>query len=149
MVGCGMGRDIARSCFLGNEWFVVWCVSPLERGSRGVLRWGARHGVRWFCCCLVRWYFLALGDCFDFRRLCAGVTHPRPLSRGEILDAAFFLIISGLLCWNSPLERGGLGSYFWLCVAVLGRYIPLVLLEGWGEVGCIFVKIEKYSQKKL
>ena len=34
------------------------------------------------------------------------------LSRGEILDADFFLIIRGLLCWNSPLERGGLGSYF-------------------------------------
>ena len=49
---------------------------------------------------------------FDLRRLCAGVTHPRPLSRGEVLDADFFLIISGLLCWNSPLERGGLESSF-------------------------------------
>ena len=27
-------------CFvlLGNEWFVVWRISPLERGLRGVLR---------------------------------------------------------------------------------------------------------------
>ena len=26
----------------------------------------------------------ALDGCFWFRRLCAGVTHPRPLSRGEV-----------------------------------------------------------------
>ena len=25
-----------------------------------------------------------LGDCFGFRKLCADVTHPPPLSRGEI-----------------------------------------------------------------
>ena len=26
----------------------------------------------------------ASGDRFDFRKLCADVTHPRPLSRGEV-----------------------------------------------------------------
>ena len=32
---------------------------------------------------IVRRYLSALGGCFDFRRLCAYVTHPLPLSRGE------------------------------------------------------------------
>ena len=42
-----------------------------------------------------------------FRRLCLGVTHPQPLSRGEIWNAVFLLVMSGL--WRgdiSPLERG-------------------------------------------
>ena len=55
---------------------------------------------------IVRRYLSALGGCFDFRRLCAGVTHPRPLSRGEVLDGAFLLVMSGLWCEISPLERG-------------------------------------------
>ena len=46
---------------------------------------------------------------FDFRRLCAGVTHPRPLSRGEVLDGAFFLVMSGLWCEISPSQRGDEG----------------------------------------
>ena len=36
-------------------------------------------GLWWFCYCLARWYFLALGGYVGFRRQCASVTHPRPL----------------------------------------------------------------------
>ena len=35
------------------------------------------------------WYLLASGGCFWFGRLCADVTHPRPLSRGE-----FWMLLS-------------------------------------------------------
>ena len=51
-------------------------------------------------------------DAFDFRKLCADVTHPRPLSRGEILGAAFLLVMSGLSVFISPLQRGGLECCF-------------------------------------
>ena len=72
--------DLKYSFLVGNERFVVLCVSPLERGLRGVLRREARAGKKY--CNVV---FLELRvDVFDFRRLCSGVTHPRPLSRGEI-----------------------------------------------------------------
>ena len=37
-----------------------------------------------------------------FRWLCSGVTHPLPLSRGEIWDAAFLLVMSGLWCGCFP-----------------------------------------------
>ena len=43
---------------------------------------------------------------FDFRKLCADVTHPQPLSRGEVWDDTFCLkmrILSGDIF---PLERG-------------------------------------------
>ena len=51
-------------------------------------------------------------DAFDFRKLCAGVTHPQPLSRGEFWNADFLLVMSGLSGDVSPLERGGLKCYF-------------------------------------
>ena len=41
-------------------------VSPLERGSRGVLWRGARDGWRCFCHCLEMWCFLASGGCLGF-----------------------------------------------------------------------------------
>ena len=31
-----------------------------------------------------------------FRRLSLGVTHPQPLSRGEVWDAVFLLVMNGL-----------------------------------------------------
>lgn len=37
-------------------------------------------------------------DVFDFRRLCPGVTHPQPLSRGEV-EVLLFLL------WMSEVER--------------------------------------------
>ena len=40
-------------------------------------------------------------DVFDFRRLCLDVTHPRPLSRGEV-EVLLFLL------WMSDVER-------WFC----------------------------------
>ena len=47
----------------------------------------------------------ASGDRFDFRKLCADVTHPRPLSRGEVCSAAFFLVMSDL-CVVFPSREG-------------------------------------------
>ena len=37
--------------------------------------------------------------------MCSGVTHPRPLSRGEVWDAVFLLVIRNLGCWFSFLQR--------------------------------------------
>ena len=71
------------------------------------------RGAVWdemFCYSLKMWYFLASGDCFDFRWLCLGVTHPRPLLRGEILDADFLVGNEWFVVWwVSPLERGSRG----------------------------------------
>ena len=53
---------------------------------------------------------MASGDRFWFWKLCLDVTHPRPLSRGEVWDAVFLLVMRGLLCLNSPLERGLRGA---------------------------------------
>ena len=67
------------------------------------------RGAGWdeeFCCCLIRWCLLAWGGCFDFRRLCTDVTHPRPLSRGEIWMLLFSLVNEWVECEVSPLERG-------------------------------------------
>ena len=47
----------------------------------------------------------ASGDRFDFRKLCTDVTHPRPLSRGEVCSAAFFLVMSDL-CVVFPSREG-------------------------------------------
>ena len=55
---------------------------------------------------IVRRYLSALGGCFDFRRLCAYVTHPLPLSRGEILGCLFLLGSESFDGLISPLERG-------------------------------------------
>ena len=45
---------------------------------------------------------------FDFRKLCLGVTHPRPLSRGEIGMVLFYLEMS-ILSVVFPLLRGDQG----------------------------------------
>lgn len=51
-------------------------------------------------------------------------------------------------CVGIPLSRGEDWKVPFDCVWQCSDAIYLiVLLEGWGEVGCIFVKIEKYSQK--
>ena len=46
-----------------------------------------------------------------FRRLCLGVTHPQPLSRGEIWDAVFLLVMSGLWRVGFPSREGIKGGY--------------------------------------
>ena len=51
----------------------------------------------------------ALDGCFWFRRLCAGVTHPRPLSRGEVRDAAFLVGNERFVVWGISLLRGDQG----------------------------------------
>ena len=43
------------------------------------------------------------------RKLCADVTHPRPLSRGEVCSAAFLSVVSDLMAWRFPLLRGDKG----------------------------------------
>ena len=50
-----------------------------------------------------------------FRKPCADVTHPPPLSRGEIWILFFFLVMRGVSGAVSPLERGFKG-----CVTVRG-----------------------------
>ena len=47
-------------------------------------------------------YLSALSGCFWCRQLCADVTHPRPLSRGEVRDAAFLLVMRDLSGEDSP-----------------------------------------------
>lgn len=49
----------------------------------------------------VRFWVTASG----FRRLCADVTHPPPLSRGEI-EMMFSFVNESFECDVSPLERG-------------------------------------------
>ena len=117
----------------------LWCeISPIERGWRGVLRWEARAGLRYYGrFVLVFWGGICwhLVVVFDFRRLCAGVTHPLPLSRGEILDGAFFLVMSGLWCEISPLERGWRGVLRWEARAGLRWFLLLFGEEVLREVG--------------
>ena len=50
-----------------------------------------------------------------FRKLCVGVTHPLPLSRGEIWDAVFLLVMSDLWRGCFPSREGIKG-----CVMVRG-----------------------------
>ena len=45
---------------------------------------------------------------FDYRCLCAGVTHPQPLSRGEVWMILFYLEMS-ILSVVFPLLRGDKG----------------------------------------
>ena len=52
---------------------------------------------------------------FDFRKLCLGVTHPRPFSRGEVWDAAFLLVMSGLWCVGFPSREGIKGCVMVRC----------------------------------
>ena len=44
-------------------------------------------------------------DVFDFRKPCSDVTHPQPLSRGEIW-MLFLFVNERFECDVSPLERG-------------------------------------------
>ena len=84
-------RGVLRCCFLVvNKWFVR-DASPLERGLSGVLRRGARQGMKYCeiqfretCCSEERGVICqASGGCFGFRRQCLGVTHPRPSREGS------------------------------------------------------------------
>ena len=51
-------------------------------------------------------FFLLWAVAFGFRRLCSDVIHPPvPLKRGD-LEASLLLLMSCLVCYNSPLERG-------------------------------------------
>ena len=58
---------------------------------------------------------MASGGYFDFRQLCAGVTHPLPLSRGEVWNADF-------LFGNEMFECICFPSREWIkgCVMVRG-----------------------------
>ena len=77
-------RGGLECCFLVvNEWF-EWGCFPSGEGIEGCVMVRGAGWLKCFCCCLVRRCFLASGGFFDFRRLCLGVTHPQPLSRGEI-----------------------------------------------------------------
>ena len=60
-------------------------------------------------------------DAFDFRKLCADVTHPLPLSRGEVWNAVFLLVMRGLWCCEFPSREGTKG-----CVMKKGA--------GWAEM---------------
>ena len=51
---------------------------------------------------------LSFSDCFYFKLLCADVTHPQPLSRGEIEILLFYLKMNDLAC-RFPLLRGDQG----------------------------------------
>ena len=74
-------------------------VSPLERGLKGGV---TLRGAVW-----VEVFFLG-GVCllwvvaFDLRRLCAGVTHPRPLSRGEVVMLLFYFVMRDLWHGDFP-----------------------------------------------
>ena len=63
------------------------------------------------------------------RWLCAGVTHPRPLSRGEVCGAAFLLVVSGLWCVGFPYREGIEG-----CVMGRGAVWVEMFLLLFGEV---------------
>ena len=50
--------------------------------------------------------FLGFSDCFYFKWLCSGVTHPpAPLERGD-LDATFLFENEYFIVWRFPLLRG-------------------------------------------
>ena len=68
----------------------------------------------------------ASGDRFDFRKLCADVTHPRPLSRGEVCSAAFFLVMSDL-CVVFPSREGIKGC---VTVRIAAKIEVFLLLFG-------------------
>ena len=66
-----------------------------------------------------------------FRRLCADVTHPRPLSRGEIWNACFLLVMSDLWRVGFPSREGIEG-----CVMVRGAGWADGLREAIGRDAC-------------
>ena len=62
---------------------------------------------------------------FGFRRLCSDVIHPPvPLKRGD-LEASLLLLMSCLVSYNSPLERGGWDTDFSLIMGSLVCMFPL------------------------
>ena len=65
---------------------------------------------------------------FDFRRLCTGVTHPRPLSRGEIGKTRFLLVMSDLQRVSFPSREGIKGCVTVRC-AVWAEAILLLFGE--------------------
>ena len=78
-------------------------------------------------------------DAFDFRRLCADVTHPRPLSRGEVR-----VLVS---CWEWWVECVGFPSREGIkgCVTMRGAVwdeVFLLLFEE--EVFLVFSGARKY-----
>ena len=97
--------DIGRMFLVGNEWF-VWVGFPSWEGRLGccfllgneIIIKGCVtvRGVGWdeVFLLLFGWGSVCqiLGDCFGFRKLCADVTHPPPLSRGEV-EMLFFLLV--------------------------------------------------------
>ena len=56
--------------------------------GRGIGRWVAGYSFETLG--VARWYLSNISGCFGFRKLCADVTHPRPLSRGEIGSCVLF-----------------------------------------------------------
>ena len=83
--------------------------SPLERGLRGVLRWGARFGMRCFATvwrCGISWLrvtALILGGY-------AWASHtPGPSWEGRFWMLIFLLVMSGLWYGGFPLLRGDQG----------------------------------------
>ena len=67
-------------------------------------------------------------DAFDFRKLCADVTHPPPLSRGEVWNAVFLLVMSDLWRVGFPSREGIEG-----CVTVRGAVWVEMFLLLFGE----------------
>ena len=63
-----------------NGWFVM-CGFPSREGIKGCVM---VRGSVWFEMFFLGGVCLLWVDVFDFRWLCAGVTHPQPLSRGEV-----------------------------------------------------------------
>ena len=57
----------------------MWRDSPLERGLKGCVTVRCEIWLKEF----LEVRFLGFSDCFYFKWLCADVTHPQPLSRGE------------------------------------------------------------------
>jgi hypothetical protein len=69
-------REGIKGCVTGRG--AVWAEGLRDTVSRGlVLRGVIRQ---------------ASGDHFDFRRLCAGVTHPRPSREGRL--GCYFLVVN-------------------------------------------------------
>ena len=87
-----------------------------------------------------REYLFTLETVFDFRQLCANVTHPRPLSRGEIWMLFFFLVMRGLWRGGFPSREGIKGCVMVRCAAraeglrkAVGRSV-MVRSAGWAEM---------------
>ena len=64
------------------------CQVPLSRGDEGV----CDGEVRGFAQRVLEVRFLGFSDCFYFKWLCLYVTHPLPLSRGEIKKLLYYFV---------------------------------------------------------